>query len=256
MLDKYNIKASWYIPAHTIESFPQQMAKVRDAGHEIGLHGYTHEFVSQLSTQQERDVLQKSIDTVTNFTGKRPKGWTAPAWTASRQTITLLEEFGIEYDHSFMHHDCQMYWLPYVPESMDEAHVASPKVLDRRGVLGLAEVGGAGEKRHAAVGEDHEALEEAEAEGVVARQPIHALLLEQEHRVEPLAGHGGEQRLAAAGEFDGGEMQGHGCGSRRTIPNTKKNSTNPTAKPPNAAHQVGAGLKLVAPQTARPAAST
>ena len=35
MLSKYNIKASWYIPAHSIESFPSQMAKVRDAGHEM-----------------------------------------------------------------------------------------------------------------------------------------------------------------------------------------------------------------------------
>jgi len=50
LFDKYKIKASFYIPGHSIESFPKQMAKVRDAGHEIGLHGYTHEFVSQLST--------------------------------------------------------------------------------------------------------------------------------------------------------------------------------------------------------------
>ena len=35
MLDKYNIKASWYIPAHTIESFPRQMEKVKAAGHEM-----------------------------------------------------------------------------------------------------------------------------------------------------------------------------------------------------------------------------
>ena len=35
MLDKYNIKASWYVPAHSLESFPQQLAKVRDAGHEL-----------------------------------------------------------------------------------------------------------------------------------------------------------------------------------------------------------------------------
>ncbi len=35
LLDKYNIKASWYVPAHSIESFPKQMAKVRDAGHEM-----------------------------------------------------------------------------------------------------------------------------------------------------------------------------------------------------------------------------
>ena len=32
---KYNIKASWYIPGHTIETFPDEMAKIRDAGHEM-----------------------------------------------------------------------------------------------------------------------------------------------------------------------------------------------------------------------------
>lgn len=41
--DKYGIKATWFSPAHTIESFPDSMARIRDAGHEIGLHGYTHE---------------------------------------------------------------------------------------------------------------------------------------------------------------------------------------------------------------------
>jgi peptidoglycan/xylan/chitin deacetylase (PgdA/CDA1 family) len=35
LFDKYNIKASWYVPGHSIESFPKQMAKVRDAGHEM-----------------------------------------------------------------------------------------------------------------------------------------------------------------------------------------------------------------------------
>lgn len=85
-----------------------------------GLHGYTHEFVSQLSTQQERDVLQKSIQVVSDFTGKKPKGWTAPAWTPSPHTVQLLEEHGIEYDHSFMHHDSQLYFLPYPPQQWKE----------------------------------------------------------------------------------------------------------------------------------------
>lgn len=35
MLDQYKIQATWFIPAHSIESFPKQMAKVRDAGHEM-----------------------------------------------------------------------------------------------------------------------------------------------------------------------------------------------------------------------------
>jgi hypothetical protein len=33
--DKYGIKTTWFVPAHSIESFPTQLAKVRDAGHEM-----------------------------------------------------------------------------------------------------------------------------------------------------------------------------------------------------------------------------
>jgi peptidoglycan/xylan/chitin deacetylase (PgdA/CDA1 family) len=60
-----------------------------------GLHGYTHEFVSTLTETQQRDVLARSVSVLTEFTGKKPIGWTAPAWDTSKQTIKLLEEFGI-----------------------------------------------------------------------------------------------------------------------------------------------------------------
>ena len=109
--DEYNIKTTWFIPGHSIESFPETMAKVRDAGHEIGLHGYTHEFVGTMSEKQQRDILTKSIDVLTTFCGKKPRGWTAPAWDTSPISIKLLEEYGIEYDHSKMDHDCQPYYV-------------------------------------------------------------------------------------------------------------------------------------------------
>jgi hypothetical protein len=35
LFDKYSIKGSWFVPAHSLESFPSQMKKVRDAGHEM-----------------------------------------------------------------------------------------------------------------------------------------------------------------------------------------------------------------------------
>ncbi|PVH95363.1 carbohydrate esterase family 4 protein [Periconia macrospinosa] len=113
LLSKYNIHATWFVPAHTAESFPGQIHKIVDAGHEIGLHGYTHEFVSSLSVEQQRDVLGKSMEVLKGFTGgKGVKGWTAPAWKTGREVVRVLEEFGVEYDHSFMHHDSQPYYLP------------------------------------------------------------------------------------------------------------------------------------------------
>lgn len=36
-LAKYDIKATWFIPGHSLETFPEDMAAVRDAGHEIGM---------------------------------------------------------------------------------------------------------------------------------------------------------------------------------------------------------------------------
>jgi len=33
--EKYHIKANWFVPAHSVESFPKQIAKIRDAGHEM-----------------------------------------------------------------------------------------------------------------------------------------------------------------------------------------------------------------------------
>ncbi|KXT04767.1 hypothetical protein AC578_9746 [Pseudocercospora eumusae] len=112
MFDRYGIKATWFTPAHTLESFPSQLAKVRDSGHEIGLHGYTHENIAKLNAQQQLDVLTRSIDAVTKFTGKKPKGYTAPLWATSKELIPQLQDAGILYDHSFMHHDVQPYWAP------------------------------------------------------------------------------------------------------------------------------------------------
>jgi peptidoglycan/xylan/chitin deacetylase (PgdA/CDA1 family) len=37
--DRYGIKTTWFVPAHSIESFPEQLEKVRDAGHEMYVTG-------------------------------------------------------------------------------------------------------------------------------------------------------------------------------------------------------------------------
>jgi peptidoglycan/xylan/chitin deacetylase (PgdA/CDA1 family) len=54
------------------------MAAVRDAGHEIGLHGYSHENPTDMSIEQQRDVLDKTYKMLTEFAGKPPRGSVAP----------------------------------------------------------------------------------------------------------------------------------------------------------------------------------
>lgn len=111
MFDKYNVKATWFIPGHTLESFPTEMAAVRDAGHEIGLHGYSHENPADMTLEQQQTILDKTYRLLTEFCGKPPKGNVAPWWEASAEGAQLLLDYGIEYDHSLSHHDCQAYYL-------------------------------------------------------------------------------------------------------------------------------------------------
>jgi len=109
---KYGIKTTWFIPGHSLETFPEQMAAVRDAGHEIGLHGYSHENPVAMTFDQQKDILDYTFDLLTRFNnGVPPKGSVAPWWETSKEGTNLLLEKGIEYDHSNMAHDCQAYYL-------------------------------------------------------------------------------------------------------------------------------------------------
>ncbi|KAG5657816.1 hypothetical protein KAF25_007849 [Fusarium avenaceum] len=111
LFDKYNIKTTWFIPGHSLETFPEECAMVRDAGHEIGLHGYSHENPSDMTLEQQRDVLEKTHKMLTDFCGKPPRGSVAPWWETSKEGVDLMLSYGIEYDHSMSHDDCHMYWL-------------------------------------------------------------------------------------------------------------------------------------------------
>jgi peptidoglycan/xylan/chitin deacetylase (PgdA/CDA1 family) len=105
-------QVTWFIPGHSAESFPEQTKAIIDSGAEIGLHGYCHEGAYQMTEEQERDVLMKSIDVMHGLTGKMPKGYRAPLYQVRESTLKLLEDNGILYDSSLAGHDSEPYFLP------------------------------------------------------------------------------------------------------------------------------------------------
>jgi peptidoglycan/xylan/chitin deacetylase (PgdA/CDA1 family) len=100
-----DIVSSWFIPGHSIETFPEQVRAIVDAGHEIGAHGYTHENPVAMNADQERAVLHKSVELIEAVSGRRPRGYVAPWWEMSENTIDLLLEYGFTYDKSQGYHD-------------------------------------------------------------------------------------------------------------------------------------------------------
>ena len=100
LFDKYAMKTSFFIPGHSLETFPKEMEMIVKAGHEIGAHGYLHENPVAMTPSQEEDVLVKSIELIEALTGQKPRGYVAPWWEMSASTAALLLKYGFDYDHS------------------------------------------------------------------------------------------------------------------------------------------------------------
>lgn len=96
LFDKYGLKTSWFVPGHSIETFPEQIAMVVEAGHEIGAHGYSHANPIAMTPRQEEDVLLKCIDLIEQISGRRPTGYVAPWWEFSNVTNELLLQHGFK----------------------------------------------------------------------------------------------------------------------------------------------------------------
>jgi peptidoglycan/xylan/chitin deacetylase (PgdA/CDA1 family) len=109
LFDRFKIKASWFIPGHSIETFPDETRMIAAAGHEIGAHGYSHENPVAMTRRQEEDVLKKSIELIEKYSGKKPRGYVAPWWEMSSASVELLLQNGFRYDHSQSYHD----FLPF-----------------------------------------------------------------------------------------------------------------------------------------------
>ncbi|ORY24556.1 hypothetical protein BCR39DRAFT_566562 [Naematelia encephala] len=91
LFKKYGIQTTWFIPGHSLDTFPEQMAAVRDAGHEIGLHGYTHENPMAMTVEQQRAVLFRTLKQLTDFWHNNMSHDSQPFYTRDQDTWTKVD---------------------------------------------------------------------------------------------------------------------------------------------------------------------
>jgi len=116
LLAARGIKATFFVPGHTLETYPRQSAAIASHGHEIALHGYAHELNASLSRDEEEETLTRSISLIEDLTGAHPRGYRAPSGDVTDQTLELLIEHGVAYDSSLMGHDYRPYRARRVSE--------------------------------------------------------------------------------------------------------------------------------------------
>lgn len=105
LLERYRIPASFFIPAVSAKLYPGEVKRIAAAGHEIGVHGWIHERNSLLAEADERELMRRAIETLTEIAGRKPVGMRTPSWDYSPNTAKLVKEFGLLYDSSLMADD-------------------------------------------------------------------------------------------------------------------------------------------------------
>ncbi|MFT3863289.1 MAG: polysaccharide deacetylase family protein [Solirubrobacterales bacterium] len=118
LLARHEVTATFFVPGRVAERHPAALEAILGAGHEVGLHGYTHRSPVDLDRAEEERELELGLEALARV-GARPEGYRAPNWEISVLTIALLEAAGFRYSSNLMddirpylHADTEVVELP------------------------------------------------------------------------------------------------------------------------------------------------
>jgi peptidoglycan/xylan/chitin deacetylase (PgdA/CDA1 family) len=131
LLKKHGIATSWYVPGHTIETYPDAVKAVVDAGHEIAHHGWTHRPPASLTREQEELELVRGNEAIRKISGSYARGYRSPSWDLSPHSVELMLKHGFVYDSSMMGDD----YTPYYARQGDAIELEQAAVFGKQSGL-------------------------------------------------------------------------------------------------------------------------
>ncbi len=107
LLETHGIPATFFIPAISAQLHPETVDRILAArsGHEIGVHGWLHERISELSPEEERSLTTRAFEWWTRRLGRPPRGIRTTSWDFTSETLSIIRDLGFLYDSSLMGDD-------------------------------------------------------------------------------------------------------------------------------------------------------
>lgn len=118
ILNRHNVKATFFVLGWVAEREPQVVRAIQSEGHEIASHGYRHQLIYRMRRQEFQDDVTRAKAILEEITGTQVLGYRAPSYSIVQETLwalDVLEEVGFQYDSSIfpIHHD--RYGMPDAP---------------------------------------------------------------------------------------------------------------------------------------------
>ncbi len=94
ILEKHNVKATFFITGNWSEEFPDYIEKMIELGHDIGNHSLNHENMTQLSMEEKKAEISIVHEYVKNLTGYEMNLFRPPYGAYDNEVIRSGEELG------------------------------------------------------------------------------------------------------------------------------------------------------------------
>ena len=94
ILDKYKVKATFFVIGVNIENYPEPLKKIVDSGHEIGNHSYDHNNEKNLSEYNVREEIEKCEKLIYESVGKKPTLFRPPQGQYGDKVEKIAREKG------------------------------------------------------------------------------------------------------------------------------------------------------------------
>ncbi|MBI3599602.1 MAG: polysaccharide deacetylase family protein [Nitrospinae bacterium] len=115
ILKERKTKATFFILGRIAEKKPEMVLSIAEDGHEIALHGYEHYLLKDIGEERFKRETERCIKIFDGITGKTPKGFRAPSWSAAQWLFSVLKKMGFEYDASIFPVKTPLYGIPDAP---------------------------------------------------------------------------------------------------------------------------------------------
>jgi polysaccharide deacetylase family protein (PEP-CTERM system associated) len=118
VLAEANTRATFFVLGHVAGRHPGLVREIHEAGHEIGTHGDSHEFVYRMAPGAFRTELEGAVETLQGLTGVAVLGHRAPFFSITKKSLWALDtlaELGLRYDSSIFPVHNDRYGIPGAP---------------------------------------------------------------------------------------------------------------------------------------------
>ena len=118
MLDRYDVKATFFVLGWVAEEFPLLIRRIAQAGHEIGCHGFSHDHLDRLSPEGFRADIRDARNRLMDLIHRPVVCYRAPSFSVTERTLwafDILVEEGFIFDSSVFPVRHDVYGIPGAP---------------------------------------------------------------------------------------------------------------------------------------------